>query len=58
MMVCHCVHCHSVMHCVAIRYGLPIGWICSNCHLLWQPDIGWNPHTERFDPELLVPRYA
>lgn len=58
-MTCHCTRCHGLMECVALRGdNLPIGWICVHCEFVWQLDIGWNPYLNRFDADMLTPRYA
>ena len=55
---CHCVRCHGVLECCAVRDDKLIGWVCPNCETVWDIDAGWNPWLNRVDPQLLVPQYG
>jgi len=60
---CYCVRCHSRLHVVGVHVVdgigcLAIAFLCELCDSVWQTNVGWNRWLDRFDPEMVTPRYA
>jgi hypothetical protein len=47
---CWCLRCRRPMiPLLMLANGVTVAWTCSDCLMVFQPEIEWNPWTQRFD---------